>query len=102
MSNITQMPTDNVTLLRAAIMGHVMEHGIAPSFVLLTVDVAQAVFREVETNNAYKGFINVGATPSSPMYVNLGQGPIEIGQIVGNGRVELVTDLSVAKARKAL
>ncbi len=92
---------NNVETLRAAIYGHLMEHGVEPKFVLLSSDVAQAIFKEVSNDSRYKSFITVGAGPQAPMYVDIGSGFMEIGQIVGVGRVELVVDALEFKVRRS-
>lgn len=91
---------NNIETLRQAVHGHIMEHGIEPTFILMTADVAQAIFHEVSTDTKYRGLIQHGSSPSAPMFFNLGAaGKIEIGQIVGRGRVELVIDAMIKKVR---
>ncbi len=92
---------NNIETLRAAVYGHVMEHGIEPTFVLMSSDVAVAIFRELEANpTKYGGLINKGGGPFVPMTINLGTGPIEIAQCTGQGRVELVVDATIYKVRR--
>ena len=74
-----------------------MEHGVEPDFLLLSADVARAVFEEVKVNNKFGGFVKINGE-NQPMTM-MG---IEIGQITGVRRVELACDLSTAKAKKSL
>lgn len=94
-----QSMQDNVSTLLAAIDGHTLEHGVAPDFVLMSADVARAIFAEVKANSRYHDLIKIGGD-LQPMKINHAGG-IEIGQIVGSNRVELVSDLMVAKAKGA-
>ena len=90
-------PQDNVTALRAAVQGYVMEHGVSPDFVIMSHDVASAVFNEIMANPAYKDFINTH--PNGPMMM---MDTIEMAQAQGTNRVELASNLGTVKVRKAL
>lgn len=96
-----KMPHDNVTALRAACEGYMMEHGMYPDFVLMSADIARSIFAEVKANSKYSDLIKIGGD-LQPMKLNIGVGGIEIGQVVGSGRVELVADPAVMKARRSI
>lgn len=92
------IPTNNADTLQAAVHGYRMEHGVWPDFILLTSDVASAIFDEVDKNRAkYASFVQIGGD-MKPMKMM----DIEIGQIQGRGRVELVADPTVFKALRSL
>jgi len=99
MSNIN-LTQGNVELLRSAVQGFLMEHGQYPGYILMSADVARMVFREVDQNRAkYGSLIKIGGD-LQPMKINFGPpGGIEIAQIVGTNRVELVVDPMVFKVR---
>lgn len=102
-----RLASGHIDALRAAVQGYMMEHGAYPDFILMTSDVAQAVFQEVENNRQkYGGLIRdqLGTTGSvTPIHLNFGPpGGIEIGQIVGINRVEMVGDPSVYKAKRSM
>lgn len=89
--------TTQAEALRAAIQGYTMEHGASPDFILMSSDVAQAIFREVEGNpNKWKGFVK--SVPGQHMSIM----DIEIAQLQGVNRMELVADLLVYKVKRSL
>lgn len=93
----------HVETLRAAVQGFLMEHGVYPDFILMSDDVARAVFREVEQNRAKYGSLVKINGALQPMMLNFGpDGGIEIGQIIGVNRVELAVDANVFKAKRSM
>lgn len=91
-------PHNNVEALRAAIQGHAMEHGAYPHFVALSSDVARAIFEEVRKEpNKYGGLVKIGGD-NQPMKIM----DIEMAQVQGAGRVELVSDLAIVKAMRSI
>ena len=94
---------NNIETLRAAVAGYQMQHGEYPHFILMTADIARSIFHEVEQNRAkYGDLVKVGGD-LQPMKFNFGpDGGIEIGQIVGMMRVELVADPTTSKAMRSI
>ena len=93
MNQIIGMPQGNIELLRSSIQGFLMEHGVYPYYELMSSDVARAVFREVDANRMkYGSLIKIGGD-LQPMKIMFGPAEgIEMAQVVGSNRVELVVD----------
>ena len=91
-------PHNNIEALRAAVQGHMMEHGVYPHFIALSSDVARSIFEEVRKEpNKYGGVVKIGGD-NQPMKIM----DIELAQVQGHARVELVCDLAITKAMRSL
>lgn len=89
------LPNGNAKMLRAAISGFEMEHGFKPDFILMTSDVAKAIFIEVDGSPAeWKGFVK--NVPGQHMAIM----DIEVAQLQGVNRLELVSDPTHFKFKK--
>lgn len=83
---------NNIDQMKAALGGFAMEHGRKPDFILTTSDVFQAISIEVaQQPMKYGGVVKVVGE-------NIRIDGIEVGQITGTNRVELVVDPLQSKA----
>lgn len=82
---------NNTDTLGAAINGFMMEHGVRPSFILMSHDVFRSISAEVAANpHKYGKHVKVFGDRIS--FDN-----IEIAQVTGSSRVELVVDPLILK-----
>lgn len=90
------MAQNHIDHLMAGVTGFKMEHGILPSFILLTTDVFRAISREIEMNpSKYKGVVDVRGSDIKVM-------DVMVAQLPGHNRVELVIDPLVYKSKFVL
>lgn len=84
---------NNIETLKAAVYGFKMEHGVVPSFILLSSDVFRSISREVDQNPMRYGKL-VKVFGERLLFDN-----IEIAQVTGSLRVELVVDPDIFKSK---
>lgn len=87
---------NNIDTTLAAIAGFEAEHGVKPSFILLTTDIFRAISADVNAApNKYKGIVDVWGE-------NIKIADIKVAQLPGSRTMELVVDPAVYKARFVL
>jgi hypothetical protein len=84
---------NNIETLRAAFSGFNMEHGVKPSFILMSSDIFRSISMEVaQQPNKYASAVKVFGD-------RITIDGIEVAQITGTTRVELVIDPTDLKVR---